>query len=95
MTANTKYIFKVRGVFHDQEGKYGPINDDIQTKKHFASHLLESAELVAARNPAKYRLSAQELNESRNSEAKTKTLVLGEFVFAYCKPNIYAIYVPV
>lgn len=78
LAANTKYIFKVRGVFHDQEGQYGPMNDNIQTKIPFASHLLESAKLVADGNPAKYQLSVQELKESRNSNAKTKTLVLGE-----------------
>lgn len=78
LAANTKSIFKVRGVFHDQEGQYGPMNDNIQTKIPFALHLLESAKLVADGNPAKYHLSSQELKESRNSDAKTKTLVLGE-----------------
>lgn len=85
LAANTKYIFKVRGVFHDQEGQYGPMNDNIQTKIPFASHLLESAKLVADGNPAKYQLSVQELKESRNSNAKTKTLVLGKYLFAFGK----------
>lgn len=29
---NTMYIFQVRGVFEDQEGEYGPENDEMQTE---------------------------------------------------------------
>lgn len=75
---NTKYIFKVKGVFHDQEGQYGPANEDIQTKISLALCLLNSAKLVADGNPAKYEHVAPELQDSRNNEAKTKKHVLGK-----------------
>lgn len=57
LKANTKYVFKVRGAFHDQEGQYGPENDDVQTIMPLASHLLQSAKPVADGSPAKYQLS--------------------------------------
>lgn len=81
LKANTKYIFKVKGVFHDQEGQYGPANEEIQTKISLALCLLKSAKLVAGGNPAKYELVAPELQDSRNNEAKTKQHVLGKFFF--------------
>lgn len=79
LMADTKYIFKVRGVFHDQKGQYGPANDEVQTQMSLAHFLRESAELVESGNPATYKLFAQEQKDSRNDDAKTKKLVLGKF----------------
>ena len=45
--ANTEYSFQIRGVFGDQEGQYGPINDDIRTKQSLATTLLDFTVLLA------------------------------------------------
>lgn len=79
LMANTKYIFQVRRVFQDQEGKYGPASDDVCTTESLATYLLEFAEHVANVNPKKYQLLVEELKDSRNPDAKTKQVILGEF----------------
>lgn len=79
LMANTKYIFQVRRVFQDQEGKYGPASDDVCTTESLATYLLEFAEHVANVNPKKYHLLVEELKDSRNPDAKTKQVILGKF----------------
>lgn len=77
--ANTKYVFQVRAVFEDQEGRYGPQSDDVITSESLATKLLKFSILVKQGNPPIYRLLAQELARSRNPTAKTRKLELGEF----------------
>lgn len=79
LMANTIYIFQVRRVFQDQEGKYGPASDDVCTTESLATYLLEFAEHVANVNPKKYQLLVEELKDSRNPDAKTKQVILGKF----------------
>lgn len=81
LLANTVYVFQVRGVFQDQEGSYGPANDDVKTVESLATFLLRSSINVASGNPPKYQLMAQELKSFRNSSAKTRKLILGKTTF--------------
>lgn len=78
--ANTCYVFQVRGVFHGQEGRYGPLSDAVKTTESPATHFLECSLLVAHGHPSKYRLSVEELNASRNPVAKTRKFILGKSV---------------
>lgn len=39
--AHTKYIFQVGGIFGEQEGPYGPANEDIETKMSLATIFLD------------------------------------------------------
>lgn len=77
LMANTKYVFQVRGVYQDQEGSYGPANDDIQTPESLATTLLKFSNCICNRDPSIYQLLATELQDSRNTTAKTRKLVLG------------------
>lgn len=70
LMANTVYVFQIRGVYQDQEGSYGPANDDVKTAESLATYLLRSSINVASGNPPKYQLMAQELRSSRNISAK-------------------------
>lgn len=78
LTANTAYVFQVRAVFEDQEGRYGPQSDDVITSESLATKLLKNSILVKNGNPTIYRLLAQELESSRNSSAKTRKLEFGK-----------------
>lgn len=77
LMADTKYVFQVRGVYHDQEGDYGQPNDRIQTPKSLATQLLAYSVCVDKGDPSKHQLYATELKDSRNEIAKTRKLVLG------------------
>lgn len=77
---NTRYTFQVRAIFQDQEGNYGPANDDLKTLESPASSLLMSSTKVADQNPAIYKLKAQEQTKSRNHKAKTKKIFLGKIL---------------
>lgn len=77
--ANTTYVFQVRGVFQDQEGRYGCKNDEIQTLESLATHLKQSSIKVTDGNPPTYQLLTEEIRYSRNDLAKTKQVVLGMF----------------
>lgn len=89
--ANTKYVFQVRGVYQDQEGKYGLVSDDVSTTESLATYLLEFSKEVCKGNPSKYQLLVEELKHSRNTEAKTKQVILGRFVFEFCIRFLYFI----
>lgn len=78
LMANTTYVFQVRTVFEDQEGRYGPQSDDVLTSESLATKLLKFSVLVKQGNPPMYRLLTQELARSRNQSAKTRKLELGE-----------------
>lgn len=41
LMAHTKYIFQVGGIFGEQEGPYGPANEDIETKMSLATTFLD------------------------------------------------------
>lgn len=64
--ANTKYIFQVRRVFQDQEGKYGPASDDVRTNESLATYLPGFAKHVANGNPQKYQLLVEELKLTKS-----------------------------
>lgn len=38
LMANTVYVFQVRGVYQDQEGSYGPANDDVKTAESLTTY---------------------------------------------------------
>lgn len=78
LMANTVYVFQVRGVFQDQEGKFGPVNDTVKTAESLATFLLKFSVLVDNSNPPKYQLITQELKQSRNRFGKTRKLILGK-----------------
>lgn len=76
--ANTEYSFQIRGVFGDQEGQYGPINDDIRTKQSLATTLLDFTVLLDdSTSPSKYQLPVEENKNARNENARTRQLILG------------------
>lgn len=80
LMAYTKYVFQVRGIFGDQEGPYGPANEDIETKQSSAIALLKSAVLQSKTNcPPIYLLPVQENKSARNTKARTKQVTLGKF----------------
>lgn len=81
LMANTVYVFQIRGVYQDQEGSYGPANDDVKTAESLATYLLRSSINVASGNPPKYQLMAQELKPSMNSSVKTRKFILGKRTF--------------
>lgn len=84
LEANTSYKFQVRGCFQDSEGPYGPVSDDIVTKKSLASSLLEYSKLLNLGHPSKYRLPVKENIRARNETARTRQLIIGNgYFFSY------------
>lgn len=83
LMANTKYVFQVRSVNQDQEGKYGPESNDVLTAESLSTSLLDFSKLVNNGIPSKYQLLVKELENSRNIDAKTKQVILGKF-FPQC-----------
>lgn len=59
--AKTKYVFQVRGVYQDQEGKYGLASDVVSTTESLETYLLTFSEKVTTGSPSKYRLLVEEL----------------------------------
>lgn len=81
LIANTKYTFQVRGIFGDEEGPYGPANEDIETKKSSATALLKSAVLQSnTKCPPIYFLPVKENKNARNTSARTKQVTLGRYI---------------
>ncbi|XP_078320634.1 uncharacterized protein LOC144617592 isoform X2 [Crassostrea virginica] len=78
LMADTRYTFQVKGIFKDQEGSYGPANDDIKTIESPAIGLLNTSTKVTNGNPPKYRPFMQEQVESRNPIAKTRKIIVGK-----------------
>lgn len=70
------YIFQVRGLFNDQEGRYVPANDAVKTNESLATYLLKFSVRITDMNPPKYKLFTQDLKQSRNYVAKTRNLFL-------------------
>lgn len=93
--ANTKYVFQVRGVYQDQEGRYGPANENVQTPESLATHLLAFSKCVDKGDPPKHQLLVTELKESRNELAKTKKLILGgKFILStYISMKLKALFI--
>lgn len=82
LMAYTKYVFQVRGIFGDQEGPYGPANEDIETKKSPATALLDPANLQSnTKCPPIYVLPVKENKRAGNTTARTKQVTLGKFKF--------------
>lgn len=79
LMADSVYIFQARGVFQDEEGPYGPLSDDIKTKKSVATTLLHSCQRLSDEIPLKYLLPVKEKKSARNNVARTRQLVLGNF----------------
>uniref|UniRef100_A0A8W8JGK9 Fibronectin type-III domain-containing protein n=1 Tax=Magallana gigas TaxID=29159 RepID=A0A8W8JGK9_MAGGI len=79
LLANTKYVFQVRSVYQDQEGQYGPESNDVLTAESASTSLLNSSKQVSNGIPPKYQLFVEELENSRNINAKTKQIVVGDF----------------
>lgn len=78
LMANTKYIFQVRGIFGDQEGPFGPVNDNIETKKSLASSLFDPSQPQnKTKSPTIQLLPVVENKNARNQDARTRQLILG------------------
>lgn len=76
--AITKYIFQVRGIFGDQEGPFGKINENIETTKSLATVLLDFSQLQnKTYSPSIYLLPVEENRNARNKSARTRQLILG------------------
>lgn len=75
------YIFQVRGVFEDQEGEYGPVNDEMQTES-LDAYLRKISTRITESSPSKYQLFVQEMKDARNVTAKTRKLNLGKFTMS-------------
>lgn len=90
LTPNTMYIFQVRGVFEDQEGDYGPVNDEMQTES-LDAYLSKISTRITQSSPSKYQLFVQEMKDARNVTAKTRKLNLGKLILSqkYLKKIIY------
>ena len=79
LISNTEYTFQIRGVFGDQEGPYGPINDKIKTKKSLGSTMLDFCVLLDdSKKPLKYNLPAVENKSARNENARSRQFILGK-----------------
>lgn len=87
---NTMYIFQVRGVFEDQEGEYGPENDEMQTES-LDAYLNKISTRITKSSPSKYQLFVQEMKDARNVTAKTRKLNLGKLIMSqqYFKKNMF------
>lgn len=81
LVPNTKYIFQVRGVYEDQEGEYGPENDEMQTES-LDAYLSKISNRINQFCPSKYQLFVQEMKDARNVAAKTRKLNLGKLIIA-------------
>lgn len=90
--ANTKYVFQVRAVYQDQEGQYGPESNDVLTAESASTSLLNFSKQVSNGIPPKYKLFAEELENSRNINANTKQVVLGKFLLRICMVVFYSIF---
>lgn len=78
LMANTKYTFQVRGIFGDQEGPFGKINENIETTKSLATVLLDFSQLQnKTYSPSIYLLPVEENRNARNKSARTRQLILG------------------
>lgn len=75
------YIFQVRGVFEDQEGEYGPENDEMHTES-LDAYLSKNSTRITESSPSKYQLFVQEMKDARNVTAKTRKLNLGKLIIA-------------
>lgn len=80
LLANTKYIFQVRGIFGDQIGSFGPVNESVETMKSPATALLDLSIQKKIGNPSIYLLPVQENKKARNISARTRQLVLGRLM---------------
>lgn len=78
---DTMYIFQVRGVFEDQEGEYGPENDEMHTES-LNAYLSKMSTRITESSPSKYQLFVQEMKDARNVTAKTRKLNLGKLIIA-------------
>lgn len=95
LVANTKYVFQVRGVYQDQKGKYGLMSDDVLSTESIATYLQKISTKVAEGNPSEYQLFVKELKGSRNTNAKTKQVILGKlpfYLFSFFKNYISKFY---
>lgn len=92
LMANTKYIFQVRGIFGDQEGPFGPVNENIKTKKSLATCLLDFSQLQNNSNsPSIHLLPVEENRNARNKSARTRQLIHGTlitFLYFFFKVSI-------
>lgn len=77
LNSDTIYVFQVQGILENNEGSYGPANEDIKTAESLATKLLKYSIRISNGNPSKYHLITQELETSRNFSAKTRKLLLG------------------
>lgn len=84
LMANTKYIFQVRGIFGDQEGPFGPVNEDIETKKSLAIALLDRSKIQnKSGNLSIHLLPVEENRNARNKCARTRQLILGRLIILF------------
>lgn len=66
-------------MFKDEEGRYGPENDDIETRISSAKTLVDHLTPHIKTNPLIYLLPLKENMNARNATARTRRLVFGKF----------------
>nr|XP_022289152.1 uncharacterized protein LOC111101125 isoform X2 [Crassostrea virginica] len=76
--ADTGYVFQVRGKIDDLEGPYGPISDDITTLESPSAGMLKNCKCICEKTPKTYHIALKENKNARNTEARTKQLILGK-----------------
>lgn len=87
-------MFQVRGIFgdKDKEGPFGPVNENIITKKSLATVLLDFSQLQNNTcSPSIYSLPVEENRNARNKSARTRQIILGRLIIffkTYLNPSI-------
>lgn len=83
LKSNTEYVFQVRMVCDESEGQYSLVSDAVKTVESAAHHLLSfmyDVEVPDIKIPLK-KIPLEEMRQSRNTQGKTRKLVLGLYNF--------------
>ncbi|XP_052248229.1 oocyte zinc finger protein XlCOF7.1-like isoform X2 [Dreissena polymorpha] len=88
------YLFRVRGVYGDNEGPYSEISDVVITLKSQASKLLQFSqphEHKKGVSPTKYALPTTQVQRARNGKLKIRKLEIGACVRHHTEKTIMMI----
>ncbi|KAK3087739.1 hypothetical protein FSP39_010009 [Pinctada imbricata] len=76
LKCSTKYHFKVRAVYNDEEGPYTDVSSTVETKPSLAKELVGFALKQDRGKPAKYKIPITET--AKNRHARTRKCVVGQ-----------------
>ena len=84
LRAGTGYVFKVRVVYDDDEGPYGPESEEIRTIQSPALSIRQRSEALLGREgnmqtPQRFALSLTEIDAARSDEGKIRGFCIGDF----------------